>query len=103
MSRAMFFCVVALGLLWLASPVMAADAGKGNILIEEWFTATTGQQVTDNVDTLHAYINSGKEPSRAYWAQKLDRPDAGEDYWGRPHARLPLSAAERRLHVLDVQ
>jgi len=82
MSKRVFFFGLALGLLWLASPTMAADPGKGSILIEEWFTANTGQQVTDNVDTLHAYINAGNPPSRAYWAQKMDRPDGGEDYWG---------------------
>jgi hypothetical protein len=59
-----------------------AQVGAGNVLIEEWFTANTGQQVADNVDTLHAYIDSGKAPDKSYWAQKLDRPDGGEDYWG---------------------
>jgi len=82
MSKRLFFLGLALGLLWLASPLMAADPGKGNVLIEEWFTASTGQQVTDNVTTLHNYINAGNQPSRAYWAKALDRPDAGEDYWG---------------------
>jgi hypothetical protein len=82
MSKRVFFLGLALGLLWLASPLMAADPGKGNILIEEWFTNTTGQQVTNDVTTLHNYINAGNPPSRSYWAQKFDRPDGGEDYWG---------------------
>ncbi len=82
MSKRVLFLGLALGLLWLASPLMAADPGKGNILIEEWFTANTGQQVTDNVTTLHNYINAGNAPSRSYWAKALDRPDGGEDYWG---------------------
>jgi hypothetical protein len=82
MSKRVFFLGLALGLLWLASPTMAADPGKGNILIEEWFTNTTGQQVTNDVTTLHNYINAGNPPSRSYWAQKFDRPDGGEDYWG---------------------
>jgi hypothetical protein len=82
MSKRVLFFGLALGLLWLASPTMAADPGKGNILIEEWFTATTGQQVTDNVTTLHNYINAGNPPSRSYWLKAMDRPDGGEDYWG---------------------
>ncbi len=82
MSKRVFFLGLALGLLWLASPLMAADPGKGNILMEEWFTATTGQQVTDNVTTLHDYVTAGNAPSRSYWLKALDRPDGGEDYWG---------------------
>jgi hypothetical protein len=82
MSKRVLFLGLALGLLWLASPTMAADPGKGNILIEEWFTNSTGQQVTNDVTTLHNYINAGNPPSRSYWAQKMDRPDGGEDYWG---------------------
>jgi len=80
MSRTLFFVIIALGILWLVSPVMAADPGKGNILIEEWIN--TGNAVTDNVDTLHAYINAGNQPTRAYWTKVFDRPDGGEDYWG---------------------
>jgi hypothetical protein len=54
--------------------------GQGSILIEEWLN--TGGAVTDNVDTLHTYINSGKAPTKSYWAKKMDRPDGGEDNWG---------------------
>jgi len=82
MSKVLSVSIVALGLLWLAGPVMAADPGKGNVLIEEWFTASKGNVVTDQVSTLHNYINAGNAPSRAYWAKALDRPDGGEDYWG---------------------
>ncbi len=74
--------LMALGLLLMITGSASAQVGAGNVLIEEWFTANTGQQVADNVDTLHAYINAGNAPSKSYWAQKLDRPDAGEDYWG---------------------
>jgi hypothetical protein len=82
MSKMLSVSVVALALLWLASPMMAADVGKGNILMEEWFTQYTGSQVNNDVTTLHTYINAGNAPSRSYWAQALDRPDGGEDYWG---------------------
>jgi hypothetical protein len=75
-------CLAAVCLTWAVTGSAGAQVGQGNVLIEEWFTASTGQQVTDNVDTLHAYINSGKAPSKSYWAKKLDRPDGGEDYWG---------------------
>ena len=81
MSRR-FVSLMALGLLLMVTGSAGAQLGAGNVLIEEWFTANTGQQVADNVDTLHAYINAGNAPSKSYWAQKLDRPDAGEDYWG---------------------
>ena len=81
MSKKLSFVVVALVLASLTGSAFA-QTGKGNILIEEWFTANSGQQVTDNCDTLHTYINAGNAPSRAYWIQKLDRPDGGEDYWG---------------------
>jgi hypothetical protein len=77
-----FVSLTALGLLLIVTSSAGAQLGKGSVLIEEWFTASTGQQITDNVDTLHAYINSGKAPSKSYWASKLDRPDGGEDYWG---------------------
>jgi hypothetical protein len=59
-----------------------AQVGQGNVLIEEWYTANTGQQVGSDVTSLHTYIDSGKAPNRSYWATKLDRPDGGEDYWG---------------------
>ena len=82
MSRKLFYCVIALGLFWLVGSAMAADPGKGNILIEEWFTANTGQQVNNDVTTLHDFINAGNAPNRAYWTKVFDRPDGGEDYWG---------------------
>jgi hypothetical protein len=83
MSKMLSVSVVALALLWLAGPVMAADIGKGNILVEEWFTADTGQQVNNDVTTLHNYINAGHPPDTGFWAQSTDasQPDA-VDYWG---------------------
>jgi len=80
MSRTMIFSVVALGLLGLASPAAVADPGKGNILIEEWIN--TNGAVTNVLSTLKAYPQFPNNPSKSYWAQKFDRPDGGEDYWG---------------------
>jgi hypothetical protein len=82
MSKKVVFGLAAAGLMLAFAGSAGAQLGQGSVLIEEWYTASTGQQVTDNVDTLHAYINSGKAPSKSYWASKLDRPDGGEDYWG---------------------
>ncbi len=74
--------LTALGLLLMITGSAGAQVGAGNVLIEEWFTADTGQQVNNDVTTLHSFIDAGNPPSKSYWAQKLDRPDAGEDYWG---------------------
>jgi hypothetical protein len=82
MSKKVVIGLAAVGLMLALAGSAGAQLGQGNILIEEWYTANTGQQVTDNVDTLHAYIDSGKAPSKSYWAKKMDRPDGGEDYWG---------------------
>jgi hypothetical protein len=79
MSKKVVFGLAAAGLMLAFAGSAGAQLGQGSVLIEEWYTASTGQQVTDNVDTLHAYINSGKAPSKSYWASKLDRPDGGED------------------------
>jgi hypothetical protein len=38
---------MALGLLWLASPLMAADPGKGHVLVEYWLNNGSGTAVTD--------------------------------------------------------
>jgi hypothetical protein len=81
MSRK-FVSLMALGLLLMITGSAGAQVGAGNVLIEEWFTANTGQQVNNDVTTLHTYIDSGKAPDKSYWATKLDRPDGGEDYWG---------------------
>jgi len=75
-------CLTAVGLMLAIAGSAGAQVGKGSVLIEEWFTASSGNTITDQVSTLHAYINAGKVPNKAYWAKKLDRPDAGEDYWG---------------------
>jgi hypothetical protein len=47
MSRKLFFLGLVLGLLWLASPLMAADPGKGHILVEYWLDIGSGTAVTD--------------------------------------------------------
>jgi hypothetical protein len=72
--------LTALGLMLIVTG--SAGAQSGSILIEEWFTADTGQQVNNDVTTLHNFINEGAAPSRSYLAPKMDRPDGGEDYWG---------------------
>ncbi len=80
MGKKISYLVIALAIAWSAGSAMGADIGKGNILIEEWHN--TGGAVTDNVDTLHSYINAGNLPTRSYWVKAMDRPDGGEDYWG---------------------
>jgi hypothetical protein len=80
MSKKLHYLVTTLAILGLVMPAIAADPGKGYILIEEWLN--TGGAVTDNVDTLHTYINAGNPPTRSYWATEMDRPDGGEDNWG---------------------
>ncbi len=47
MRKVMFLSIMALGLLWLARPVMAADPGKGHILVEYWLNIGSGTAVTD--------------------------------------------------------
>ena len=80
MSKKVVIGLAAAGLMLALAGSAGAQLGQGNILIEEWLN--TGGAVTDNVDTLHTYINSGKVPTKSYWAKKMDRPDAGEDNWG---------------------
>jgi hypothetical protein len=79
MSRELVI-LTALGLMLVVAGNAGAQPGKGSILIEEWLN--TDGAVTDNVDTLHTYINSGKAPTRSYLIERMDRPDGGEDYWG---------------------
>jgi hypothetical protein len=43
----MLLCGVALALVWLASPTMAADVGKGNILFEYFTNIGAGTAITD--------------------------------------------------------
>jgi len=80
MSKKVLIGLAAAGLMLALAGSAGAQLGQGNILIEEWLN--TGGAVTDNVDTLHTYINSGKAPTKSYWAKKMDRPDGGEDNWG---------------------
>ena len=47
MSKTMLLCGVALALVWLASPTMAADIGKGNILFEYFTNIGGGTAITD--------------------------------------------------------
>jgi hypothetical protein len=82
MSKKVVIGLAAVGFLLAFAGSAGAQLGQGSVLIEEWYTLNTGHQVTDNVDTLHAFINAGNAPNKSYWATKLDRPDGGEDYWG---------------------
>jgi hypothetical protein len=47
MRKVMFVSIVALGLLGLANSAMAADPGKGHILVEYWLDIGNGTAVTD--------------------------------------------------------
>jgi len=80
MSKKLSYLTIALAVALSAASAKAADIGKGNILIEEWLN--TSGAVTDNVDTLKAYAQYPDNPTRSYWAQKFERPDAGEDNFG---------------------
>jgi len=80
MNRKVTYLVVGLAVFALAAPAIAADPGKGYILVEEW-TDTDGA-VTNDVDTLKAYAEFPDNPSDSYWTESFTRPDGGEDNWG---------------------
>ena len=79
MSSRTWHIVFALAILWSASPLCAADLGKGNILFE-WFdgarSATTLAQITDG--RLWRYPDN---PTVSQWRTSFDGIDARGDYY----------------------
>jgi len=70
MRRAILFSVVALGLLWLASPTMAADPGKGYILFEYFYDIGSATAVSG----LTTSAKFPDHPDNAEWLPSFFAP-----------------------------
>ncbi|MBN1508386.1 MAG: hypothetical protein JW955_16170 [Sedimentisphaerales bacterium] len=79
MSGKLCHTVTILVILGLAIPAVAADPGKGHILVERWM----GGGVDHNLDNLKNNADYPDDPQSSFWDNDYDQPDiASNDYWG---------------------
>jgi hypothetical protein len=70
MRKAMFFSIVALGLLWTANAAMAADPGKGKVLFEYFYDIGSGTAVSD----LTSNAKFPDHPDNSEWLDSFFAP-----------------------------